>query len=196
MKTLLHELNVAFGVHHLERVFVSEKDQQPTRYSMFCFPLVVTPVRPCAGIGFQGIGDHCCLVGLTLTSSPGPGGFSRKLQTLLRLLRGHSLDTRPVSAQNLGEGMSEQVLGTGPVFGLHKNAAYEVPRLVGGVRGQQWVGGLRGDLEYGRHGLVFSPRRLFCQHLHHRTTEAPVRQMHHFNLQRGHEKQAETNISC
>lgn len=76
--------------------------------------------------------------------------------------------------------MSEQLLGTGPVFGLHENAADEVPCLVGGVRGQQRVGRLGGDLEYGRHRLVFSPRRLFCQHLHHRATEAPVKQMHGF----------------
>lgn len=94
------------------------------------------------------------------------------------LLCGSSSETRQVSAQNLGEGMSEQLLSTGPVFGLHKNAANEVPCLVGGARGQQRVGGLGGDLEYGRHGLVFSPRRLFCQHLHHRTTKAPVKERH------------------
>lgn len=78
-----------------------------------------------------------------------------------------------VSAQDLGEGMSEQLLGARPVFGLHEDAADEVPGLVGDVRGQQRVGGLRGDLEDGRHGLVLSPGRLLSQHLHHRTAEAP-----------------------
>lgn len=93
------------------------------------------------------------------------------------LHRGWSSATRQVSAQNLGEGMSEQLLSTGPVFGIHKNAAHEVPCLVGGVWGQQWVGGLSGDLEYGCHGLIFSPWRLFCEHLHHRATKAPVKEM-------------------
>lgn len=89
-----------------------------------------------------------------------------------------SSEIRKVSAQNLGEGMSEQLLSTGPVFGLHKDAADKVPCLVGGVRGQQWVGGLGGDLEYCCHGFVFSPRRLFCQHLYHCTTKAPAKDMH------------------
>lgn len=69
--------------------------------------------------------------------------------------------------------MSEQLLGARPVFGLHEDAADEVPGLVGDVRGQQRVGGLRGDLEDGRHGLVLGPGRLLSQHLHHRTAEAP-----------------------
>lgn len=90
-----------------------------------------------------------------------------------------SSQTRPASAQNLGEGAPEQLLCAGPVFGLHKDAAYEVPCLLGGVRGQRRVGGLGGDLEYGRHGLEFSPRGLFRQHLYHRTTEAPVKETHH-----------------
>lgn len=71
--------------------------------------------------------------------------------------------------------MSEQLLGTRPVFGLHKDAADKVPRLVRDVQGQQRVGGLGGDLEYGCHCLIFSPWRFFCQHLHHCTAKAPAK---------------------
>lgn len=70
--------------------------------------------------------------------------------------------------------MSEQLLRTRPVFGLHEDAAKEVPRVFGDVGGQLGVGGLSGDLKYGRHGLVFSPRGLFCQHLHHSAAKTPV----------------------
>lgn len=78
------------------------------------------------------------------------------------------------SAQDLGEGVSEQFLCTWPVFGLHEDASEEVPRVLGDVGGQLGVGGLSGDLKYGCHGLEFSPRRLFCQHLHHSAAETPV----------------------
>lgn len=108
---------------------------------------------------------------------------------------GESSGTRQVSAQDLGEGMSEQLLSARPVFGLHEDAADEVSCLVGGVRGQQRVGGLRGDLEYGCHGLVFSPRRLFCQHLHHRTTKAPVNDTRDRFCFSGVTQQAETDIT-
>lgn len=94
------------------------------------------------------------------------------------LVCGVSSETRQVLTQDLGEGMSEQLLSTRPVFGLHKDAADEVPCLVRGVQGQQWVGGLSGDLEYGCHGLIFSPWRFFCQHLHHCTTKAPAKDIH------------------
>lgn len=94
------------------------------------------------------------------------------------LVCGTSSETRQVSAQNLREGMSEQLLGTRPVFGLHKDAADKVPCLVRDVQGQQRVGGLGGDLEYGCHCLVFSPRRFFCQHFHHCTTKAPAKDRH------------------
>lgn len=68
MKTqLVYNLSDAdFGVLHLECVhtvcvFVSEKDGQPTRGLIcVCLPLVVTLVRACAGVGFQGIVNCCC----------------------------------------------------------------------------------------------------------------------------------------
>lgn len=120
------------------------KDPLPTRYLMFCFPLVVTLVRACTGIGIQeidaavGRGGRGTL-GFTLTSSPVPrpdfchGWVSRKLQIPIRLVCAKKLETGQVSAQNLGEGMAEQLLSTGSVFGLHKNAADEIPCLVRGV---------------------------------------------------------------
>lgn len=77
------------------------------------------------------------------------------------------------SAEDLGEGVSQQLLGARPVLGLHEDAAHKVARLVRDVQGQRRVGGLGGDLEYGRHGLVLGPRRLLRQHLHHRAAEAP-----------------------
>lgn len=73
--------------------------------------------------------------------------------------------------------MSEQLLGTRPVLGLHKDAADKVPSLFGGVQRQQRVGGLGGDLKNGRHRLIFSPWGFLCQHLHHCTTKAPVKHM-------------------
>lgn len=71
--------------------------------------------------------------------------------------------------------MPQQLLGARPVFGFHENAAHEVPRLHRDVRGQQRVGGLGGNLEYGGHGFVFSPGGLLGQHLHHRAAQAPAR---------------------
>lgn len=85
MKTqLVHDMiDASFGVC----AFVSEKDQQPTRYLMFCFPLVVTLIRACTGIGFEALlsavvwlfglvekhlGGGRGSVGKTLTSRPVP----------------------------------------------------------------------------------------------------------------------------
>lgn len=78
------------------------------------------------------------------------------------------------SAQDLGEGMSEQLLCTRPALGLHEDAPEEVPSVLGDVSGQLGVGGLSGNLKYGCHGLEFSPRWLFCQHLHHSAAKTPV----------------------
>lgn len=60
MKTqLVHDLtDASFGVCALYLRGISS----PIRYLMFCFPLVVTLVRACTGIGFQGIGECCFLV--------------------------------------------------------------------------------------------------------------------------------------
>lgn len=71
--------------------------------------------------------------------------------------------------------MPEQLFGARSVFGFHKNAAQEVPPLLRDVRGQQRVGGLGGNLEYGGHGFVFGPRGLLGQHLHHCAAQAPGR---------------------
>lgn len=70
--------------------------------------------------------------------------------------------------------MSEQLLSTGSAFGLHEDAADEVPRLLRGVRREQRVGGLGGDLEYGGHGLELGPRGFLREHLHDRTGQAPA----------------------
>lgn len=70
--------------------------------------------------------------------------------------------------------MSEQLLGARPVFGLHKDAVDEVSRLLRDVRGEQRVGGLGGDLEYGGHGFIFSPGGLFGEHLHHGAAQTPA----------------------
>lgn len=70
--------------------------------------------------------------------------------------------------------MPQQLLGTRPVFGLHEDAADEVPGLVRGARREQRVGRLRGDLKYRRHGFKLGPRRLFCEHLNHSAAEAPA----------------------
>lgn len=75
--------------------------------------------------------------------------------------------------------MSEQLLSAGSVFGLYKNAADEVPRLLRGVRREQRIGGLGGDLEYGGHGLELGPRGFFCEHLDDRTAKAPAEDTHH-----------------
>lgn len=79
------------------------------------------------------------------------------------------------SAQDLGEGMSEQLFRARSVLGLHEDAAEEVARVLGDMRWKLGVGGLSGDLKYGCHGLVLSPRGLFRQHLHHGAAETPVR---------------------
>lgn len=110
-----------------------------------------------------------------------------------------SSETTQVSTQYLGERVSEQLLSTGPVFGFHKNAADEVPCLVGRVRGQKRVGGLGGNLEYRCHGLIFSPRWLFCQHFDHCATKTPTKDIHNkcnFNMTySGVSKQVETNTT-
>lgn len=110
-----------------------------------------------------------------------------------------SSETTQVSTQYLGERVSEQFLSTGPVFGFHKNAADKVPCLVGSVRGQKRVSGLGGDLEYRCHGLIFSPRWLFCQHFDHCATKTPTKDIHNkcnFNIAySGVSKQVETNTT-
>lgn len=78
------------------------------------------------------------------------------------------------STQYLGDGMSEQLFCAWSVLGLHEDAADEVACVFRDVRGKLGVGGLSGDFKYGCHCLVFSPRRLFRQHLHHRAAETPV----------------------
>lgn len=92
-----------------------------------------------------------------------------------RVRRASEPEDVPTSAQNLGEGVSEQLLGTRPVLGLHKDAMDEVACLVRGVWGKQRVGGLGGDLEYGSHGFILSPGGLFCEHLHHGAAETPAK---------------------
>lgn len=81
---------------------------------------------------------------------------------------------RTSSTQDLGEGMSEQLFCARSVLGLHEDAAEEVSRVLQDMRGKLGVGGLSGDLKYGCHGLEFSPRGLFRQHLHHGAAETPV----------------------
>ena len=72
------------------------------------------------------------------------------------------------------EDVSEQLVGRGPGLALREDALQEVTAVVGGVGGQHGVGGLGGDLEDGRHGLVLRPGGALGQHLHHRAPHAPV----------------------
>ena len=78
------------------------------------------------------------------------------------------------SALDLREGVPEELLGAGPVLGLHEDAAHKVARVLRDVGRQDGVGGLCGNLKDGRHGLKFSPGGLLSQHLHHSAAQTPV----------------------
>lgn len=77
------------------------------------------------------------------------------------------------------EGLDEHVVredpGGRPLFRVALEATLEeVLNPEGSVRGQNVRGeGLSGDLENGSDPLVFVPRGVPGQHLHHRATEAP-----------------------
>lgn len=70
----------------------------------------------------------------------------------------------------------QQLVGGRPLLGLHEDPPQELTAVVRHVGGQHRVGGLRGDLEDGRHGLELGPRGALCQHLHHRAAHTPVRE--------------------
>lgn len=74
----------------------------------------------------------------------------------------------------LDEGVAEEHICCGAPLLFHKHLPQEVPACVGHALGKHGLCRLRGDLKYGSHGLVFSPRRLLGQHFHNGTGNAPV----------------------
>lgn len=73
----------------------------------------------------------------------------------------------------LHEGVAQQGVRRRPPLLLHEHLPQEVPAGVGHALGQRGLGGLRGDLENGRHGFVLGPRRLLGQHLHDSAGHTP-----------------------
>lgn len=81
----------------------------------------------------------------------------------------------PVASEAaLDERVAEQNFCCGPPLLLHKHLPQEVPACVGHALGKHGLGGLRGNLKNGRHGLVFGPRGFLGQHFHNRAGNTPV----------------------